>query len=174
MDRSKRPEMRSGRLESSSRARGARMSASLADAKTLTRELGELLAPGGGWQQQVSAIHRKLISPHFPWAVGDVTWSRVKTWFYGEARRIDYDHMVALKELKAAEEAQRAHEHFRASTSLVAAALAAEGTSLTCEQMEALERVAGRSAHVSRHHDARPGGLVRGMAGAGADLGGPL
>ncbi len=170
MGSSERPEKASRLLEFSSRARCALMS-SVADVKLLTRNIGDLLKPGAGWQEQVSAVHRALTNPHFEWAIRDLTWSRVKTWFYGEVRRIDYDHMVALRELKATEEATRDHNQFLAQTNRLAAALAAEGASLSSEQMEALARIARRSAHVSSDHDARQGGSAGGVAGAGAAFG---
>jgi hypothetical protein len=154
-------------FRSNGRRAGARMS-SVADVKPLTRELGNMFAPHEGWQQQVSAIHRKLTAPEFPWAIEDLTWSRVKTWFFGEVRRIDYDHMVALKELKATEEARREHRQFIATTNRMAALLAAEGTALSRAQLETLARLSGGQIGLPSDSDAGQGGEVRDLVGAGA------
>jgi hypothetical protein len=140
---------------------------SVAQVQPLTRELGGLFAPNQGWKVQVSAIHRKLIDPNFEWAIRDLTWSRVKKWFFGEHSRIDFDHMVALRELKALEEAKREHQTFIAATTKMAALLAAEGASLSRAQMDALARIASRSAHVSGDYDAGSCEQFRAVAGAG-------
>jgi hypothetical protein len=145
---------------------GARMS-SVAAVKPLTRQIAELLAPGQGWQQQVTAVHRELTKKSFEWCLGDLTWNRVKTWFFGEARRVDYEEVVALRELKAIEEARREHQTFIAATTKMAALLAAEGASLSRAQMDALARIAGRSSHVSGDHDAGPRERFRSVAGPG-------
>ncbi|WP_378952185.1 hypothetical protein [Mesorhizobium sp. ANAO-SY3R2] len=140
---------------------------SLADVKCITRELGDMLAPHRGWQEQVSAVHRELTKNEFAWSIPGLSWNRVKAWFYGEARRIDYEHMVALKELKATQEARREHLEFLAATNRMAALLAAEGASLSGAQLEALQRVASRQAHAASRPDKGSGGTVRGMVGAG-------
>ncbi|ESW92952.1 hypothetical protein NKL07_22015 [Mesorhizobium sp. C280B] len=152
------------------RRRGALMT-SVTAVQNLTRELGRMLAPSGGWQQQISAVHTKLVDPKFELAIKDLSWNRVKTWFYAEARRVDYDHMVALRELKAIEEAKRDHRDFIATTNRLAAALAAEGASLSRDQVEALARIASRPVDVPGDHDARSSGQVRGMADARASIG---
>ncbi|RWM29446.1 hypothetical protein [Mesorhizobium sp.] len=157
------------------RSRGQRMS-SVAAVRPLTREIGKLLAPDAGWQQQVTAVHRRLTDGEFEWHLEpkDLTWNRVKTWFFGEARRVDFEEVVALRELKALEEARRDHRNFIATTNRLAAALAAEGASLSRVQMEALARIASRPVDVPRDHDARSRRQVRGLADTGASLGGGL
>lgn len=147
---------------------------SLASVQPLTRELGGLLAPGQGWKQQVSAVHRELTKPSFASCLEALTWNRVKTWFFGEARRIDFEEVVALRELKALEEAKREQREFIATTNRLAAALAAEGASLSRVQMEALARIAGRPIDVPGNHDAGSSGALRGLACAGVPVGGRL
>lgn len=115
---------------------------SVADAQNITRTLGDMLAPHQGWQQKVSAVYRGLTSDEFEWRIDELSWNRVKSWFFGEARRIDYDHMVALKELKAHEEARRARLKLAATANILAAHLAAEGAPLDGRQMRALGRLA--------------------------------
>lgn len=146
--------------------RGARMS-SVAQVQPLARDLGNLFAPHEGWKAQVSAVHRKLIDPNFEWAIRDLTWSRVKKWFFGEHTRIDFDHMIALQELKLREEARREHQEYLAFTAKLAADLAAEGTSLSRRQLDALARVASRSAAVPSGHNSGSGGAALGMAHTG-------
>lgn len=142
---------------------------SVAQVQPLTRDLGNLFAPNEGWKVQVSTIHRKLTDPQFEWAIKGLTWSRVKKWFFGEHSRIDFDHMIALRELKSREEARREHNAFVAATSKMAALLSAEGASLSRNQMEALARIAGRSAHVPGDPDEGSSGAFRSMAGAGSE-----
>ncbi len=124
-------------------------------AQELTLELGALLAPEGNWKRRVSAVHAGLVDERFPLRLESLKWSRVKTWFYGEVRRVDHHEVVALQELKALREAQREHREFIATTNRLAAFLAAEGEALTGKQMAALGRIAGRQACVRRDHVAR-------------------
>lgn len=133
--------------------------------QSLSRELGALLHPHDGWKKQVSAIHRKLTDENFPWSI-DVTWNRVKSWYFAEARRIDWEERVALEQLKAIEEAQRDHKLFVATTTRLAAALAAEGAALTSRQMAVLESIAGERAGVPGNPDARQGSRTVSVAGA--------
>jgi hypothetical protein len=74
--------------------------------------------------------------------------------------------MVALRELKALEEAKREHQSFIAATTKMAALLAAEGASLSRAQMDALARISSRSSHVSSDHDAESCERLRSVAGA--------
>ncbi len=152
------------------RSRGQRVN-SVAAVRPLTREIGDLLAPGQGWQQQVSAVHRELTKKSFEWCLGDLTWNRVKTWFFGEARRVDFEEVIALRELKAREEAQLEHQQFIATTNKLAVALAAEGAALSRAQMEALARITGRPAHVQSDPYAGPRSALRGMAESGIAAG---
>lgn len=122
--------------------RGGLMS-SVATAQSLTKEIGDILAPGEKWKRQISAVHRALTSDHFEHALTGLTWSRVKTWFYGEARRVNYEEVVALRELRAIEEARRARLKLAATANILAAHLAAEGAPLDSHQMRALGRLAG-------------------------------
>jgi hypothetical protein len=115
---------------------------SVATAQLLTREIGDLLVPGAGWERQISAVHRELTSERRRWHL-DLKWSRVKAWYYGEARRIDYHEVLALKELRAEEEARRARLKLAATANLLAAHLAAEGAPLDGNQMRALVRISG-------------------------------
>lgn len=150
---------------SESRSQGRRVN-SVAAVRPLTREIGDLLAPNEGWQQQVTAVHRKLTDKKFDWCLENLTWNRVKTWFFGEARRVDFDELTALRELKAREEALREHQQFVAITHKLVVAMAAEGAAFSGAQVAALARIAGGSAdHASDYH-ARQGGTFRGMAGS--------
>lgn len=124
-------------------ARGRRTMSSVALAQEHSRELGKLLAPHQGWKAQVTAIHRAITSPGFEWRLENLTWNRVKSWLFAEARRVDYEEICALKELRAEQEARRARLKLAATANLLAAHLAAEGTPLDCNQMRALGRIAG-------------------------------
>ena len=139
------------------RTGGGRIMSSVAAAKFHTRALAEMLAPNGNWKEQVNAIHRRLADPKFPVQIERLTWSRVKSWLFGEARRIDWEKIKALEELRAAEEARRDRREFTAHTNRMAALLASQGASLTGEQMAVLARLQSRSDDVSRRADARPG-----------------
>lgn len=129
---------------SEARRQSGGLMSSVAPAQTLTRDLGEILAPGEKWKGQVSAVHRALTSPSFHHSLRSLTWSRVKSWFYAEARRVDYNEVIALQELKALEEARRAKLKLAATANLLAIHLAAEGTPLDSRQMRALSRLAGQ------------------------------
>lgn len=122
---------------------GGRAMSSIALAQEHSRELGRLLAPEQGWKAQVSAIHRAMTSREFEWRLENLTWNRVKSWLFAEARRVDYEEMRALKELRAEQEARRAKLKLAATANLLAAHLAAEGAPLDSNQMRALSRIAG-------------------------------
>ncbi|RWH31623.1 hypothetical protein [Mesorhizobium sp.] len=116
---------------------------SVATAQNLTQDIGALLAPGEKWKRQISAVHRALTSDKFEYALPKLKWSRVKAWFYGEARRVNYEEVVALRELRAIEGARHARLKLAATANILAAHLAAEGTPLDSRQMRALGRLAG-------------------------------
>lgn len=124
-------------------ARGRRIMSSAALAQKHSRELGKLLAPHQGWKAQVSAIHRAITSPEFEWRLENLTWNRVKSWLFAEARRVNYEEMRALEELRAEQEARRAKLKLAATANMLAAHLAAEGAPLDSHQMRALGRIAG-------------------------------
>ena len=123
--------------------RGRRIMSSVALAQEHSRALGKMLAPDEGWKRQVSALHRALTSRDFAWRLENLTWNRVKSWLFAEARRVDYEEMRALKELRAEQEARRARLKLAATANLLAAHLAAEGAPLDCHQVRALGRIAG-------------------------------
>lgn len=127
---------------------------SVATVQSLTKELGDILAPGEKWKRQISAVHRALTSDRFEHALTGLKWSRVKTWFYGEARRVNYEEVVALRELRAIEGARNARLKLAATANVLAAHLAAEGAPLDSRQMRALGRLAG-AVDLSGSGDAR-------------------
>lgn len=129
-------------FRSEERAEGRAMS-SVALAQQHSRELGKLLAPDQGWKAQVTAIHRALTSPQFEWRLPDITWNRVKSWLFAEARRVNYEEVRALEELRAEQEARRARLKLAATANILAAHLAAEGAPLDSHQVRALVRIAG-------------------------------
>ncbi|RWK65435.1 MAG: hypothetical protein EOR45_36105 [Mesorhizobium sp.] len=141
-------------FHSETRRPGGGLMSSVATAQSLTKELGTILAPGEKWKRQISAVHRALTSDQFEHALSGLTWSRVKTWFYGEARRVDYEEVMALRELRAIEEARRARLKLAATANILAAHLAAEGAPLDGHQMRALGRLAG-ALDLSGSGDAR-------------------
>lgn len=155
-DLSESPSALSESCSEGSTAGGCAMS-SVATAQSLTRGLAVTLSPNGNWKDQVSAIYRELIRPDFPIRLEKLTWNRVKSWLYGEARVIAWEEMRALEELRAIEEARRETREFAAFTNRLAIALAREGASLNRKQMAVLERITSRSAALSRDPDARPG-----------------
>jgi hypothetical protein len=144
-------------LESCSKAigEGGRLMSSVAAARTHTLAIGDILAPNAGWKEQVSVVFDGLTHPKFPHRLEGLTWSRVKTWFYGQARQVLWEEMRALEELRALEEARREQREFDAATHRLAIALASEGAALNRKQVAALERIKRRSAHVPRAADAR-------------------
>lgn len=137
---------------------------SVAKIHALSREVGPMLAPNKGWKAQVNAIHREITDKNFEHSLPGLTWNRVKSWFFGANRRVDYEEVVALEELKALEEARRDHQQFLATTNRLAAALASEGASLSRRQMEALARISRRSPHAAGDQDAGSRGNVVRMA----------
>ncbi|TIN36816.1 MAG: hypothetical protein E5Y10_22055 [Mesorhizobium sp.] len=139
---------------SETRQLGGGQMSSVATAQSLTRDLGDILAPGEKWKRQISAVHRGLTSDKFEHSIKGLTWSRVKTWFYGEARRVNYEEVVALRELHAIEEARRARLKLAATANILAAHLAAAGAPLDGHQMRALGRLAG-ALDLSGSGDAR-------------------
>lgn len=130
-------------FRSEASTRGGRSMSSVSLAQQHSRELGRMLAPHQGWKGQVSAIHRAITNPDFEWRLETLTWNRVKSWLFAEARRVDYEEMRALEELRAEQEARRAKLKLAATANLLAAHLAAEGAPLDGHQMRALGRLAG-------------------------------
>lgn len=130
-------------FHSEPRRLGGGLMSSVATAQSLTHDLGDILAPGEKWKRQISAVHRGLTSDKFEHALVGLKWSRVKAWFYGEARRVNYEEVVALRELRAIEEARRARLKLAATANILAAHLAAAGAPLDGDQMRALGRLAG-------------------------------
>jgi len=116
---------------------------SVATAQCLTKEIGQIMAPGGGWKSQISAVYNGLVDERFPLRLEALTWNRVKSWFYGEARTAEYHEVQALKELKALEEARRERLKLAATANRLAALLAAEGAPLDGRQIRALGRLSG-------------------------------
>lgn len=167
-DLSESPSASSESFSERSKAGGCAMS-SVATAQSLTRDLAHALAPTGNWKDQVTAIYRELIRPDFPIRLEKLTWNRVKSWLYGEARVIAWEEMRALEELRAIEEARREHREFAAFTNRLAITLAREGASLNRKQMAVLERIAGRSAAVPRSPDTRSGVARRYVAAPGRE-----
>lgn len=133
---------------------GGRRMSSVAIAQGLTIEIGKLVAPSGNWKKQISAVYAGLTDEKFPYRLKDLTWNRVKSWFYGEARRADYEEILALQELRAIEEARRARTKLATTAHILAAHLAAEGAPLDSNQMRALGRLSG-TLDLSRSGDAR-------------------
>ena len=115
---------------------------SVATAQELTRECGAILAPSLNWKDQVTAVHRALSSEHRHWKYRDLRWSKVKTWFYGEARRVDYHYVEALKELRAEEELKRAKRRIAADANILAAHHSQAGTPLDSDVIVALGALA--------------------------------
>lgn len=111
---------------------------SVAIAHELTRDVGEMLAPSSSGKVKLDLIYREL-SKWLP----RISRRRVRALFFGEAARVDYEEMHALKELRAEEEARRARLKLAATANLLAAHLAAEGAPLDSNQMRALGRIAG-------------------------------
>lgn len=123
--------------------RGGCAMSSVALAQSHSRVIGKLLAPNQGWKAQVSAIHRALTDESFAWRLDSLTWNRVRSWIFAEARRVDYEEVRALEELRAEQEAKRARLKLAATANLLAAHLAAEGAPLDSHQISALCRIAG-------------------------------
>ena len=121
---------------------------SVATIKLRTRELGNMLAPNCGWKRQVSAVHAELTRENFDFRLEHLTWNRVRSWFFGMCRRVDYEEMVAVLERTAIEEARREHKQFAAASARMAAALAAEGAALDGRQLAILARISGGPAHL--------------------------
>lgn len=122
---------------------GGRQMSSVATAQDLTLKIGELVAPGGNWKSQISAVYNGLTDEKFPLRLKELRWNRVKSWFYGDARQAQYHEVLALQELHAIEEAKRAKLKLAATANLLAAHLAAAGAPLDSNQMLALGRLAG-------------------------------
>lgn len=139
MFESKNLESCSRNVDSCSRAgRAARTMSSVAAAHELTRGVGDLLAPAASGKVKLDLIYREL-SKRLP----DISRRRVRALFFGEASRVDYEEMRALKELRAEEEARRARLKLAATANMLAAHLAAEGAPLDSHQISALCRIAG-------------------------------
>ncbi|MBE1208145.1 hypothetical protein [Aminobacter carboxidus] len=130
-------------LFSERRCQGGRIMSSVAIAQGLTRDIAGIIAPNGNWKDQISAVYEGLTNKEFSHRLKDLTWNRVKSWFYGEARRADYHEVLALQELRAIQEARRAKLKLAATANILAAHLAAEGAPLDGHQMRALGRLAG-------------------------------
>lgn len=111
---------------------------SVATAQELTRNVGDLLAPAASAKVKMGLIYREL-SKRLP----EISPRRVRSLFFGEAARVDYEEMRALKELRAEQEARRARHKLAATANLLAAHLAAEGAPLDSNQMRALGRISG-------------------------------
>ncbi|MBR2689219.1 MAG: hypothetical protein IKE42_15305 [Aquamicrobium sp.] len=149
--------------------------ASVTTAQDITLEISEMLAPNQGWKKQISVVFDGLTDPKFSHRLEKLTWSRVKTWFYGQARQVLWEEMRALEELRALEEARREQREFDAATHRLAIALASEGASFTRTQLAALERIKGRATAGSvvqlrpaSPRGSRPSVAVRNMAASGA------
>lgn len=139
MFESKNMESCSRNVDFRSRAgRAARTMSSVAAAQELTRDVGDLLAPTSSAKVKLGLIYREL-SKRLP----DISPRRVRALFFGEAARVDYEEMRALKELRAEQEARRAKLKLAATANMLAAHLAAEGAPLDCHQIRALGRIAG-------------------------------
>jgi len=126
--------------------KGGRFMTSVSTAQDITLELSEMLAPNEGWKKQISAVYSGLTDPKFAHRLDKLTWSRVKTWFYGQARQVLWEEMRALEELRALEEARHEQKEFDAATHRLAVALASEGASFTRAQLAALERIKSRTS----------------------------
>ncbi len=111
---------------------------SVAAAQEVTRDVGNLLAPSSSAKVKLVHIYREL-SKQLP----GISPRRVRALFFGEASRVDYEEMRALKELRAEQEARRAKLKLAATANMLAAHLAAEGAPLDSHQMRALGRIAG-------------------------------
>ncbi|TGP28233.1 hypothetical protein EN875_032265 [Mesorhizobium sp. M2D.F.Ca.ET.232.01.1.1] len=116
---------------------------SVATAQGLTHEIANLRAPGAGWKDQISAVYAGLTDKKFPSRLEKLTWYRVKSWFYGEARTANYHEVLALQDLRAIEEAKLARLKLAATANILAKHLAAAGAPLDSNQMRALGRLAG-------------------------------
>lgn len=122
---------------------GGRLMSSVAIAQNHTKALADMLAAGSGWKAQVTAVYAGLTDRRFARRLEKLTWNRVKSWLYGEARTVDHLEIMALQELRAIEEARRERLKLAATASRLAALLAAEGAPLDGRQMRALGRLAG-------------------------------
>lgn len=121
---------------------GGRIMSSVATTYKLSRELGKIVAPDGGWKDQVKAIHTRLTDEKFEHRLENLTWNRVRSWFFGENRRADYEEVVALQELKALEEARRARHELSSTIIRLEALLAAPVETLDCDHKRDLGRLA--------------------------------
>lgn len=113
---------------------------SVALAQQHSRELGKLLAPDQGWKAQVSAIHRAITNPAFAWRLQGLTWNRVRSWLFAEARRVDYEEVRALEELRAEQELRRARRQLAASAIILATHYEQAGETLARDEMLVLGR----------------------------------
>lgn len=111
---------------------------SAAIAHELARDVGDLLAPASSGKVKLDLIYRELTK-----RLPQISRRRVRALFFGEAARVDYDEMRALKDLRAEQEARRAKLKLAATANLLAAHLAAEGAPLDSHQVRALVRIAG-------------------------------
>ncbi|AMS41196.1 hypothetical protein [Aminobacter aminovorans] len=122
---------------------GERSMSSVVRTQLLTRDVAKILAPHQGWKKQVSAVHNALTNKKFEQRIEDLTWNRVRSWFFGEARRVDYEEVIALQELKAVEEAKRARRELGETIDRLEALLTAPAAGLGGEEVRELGRLAG-------------------------------
>jgi hypothetical protein len=126
-------------LESCSNAgkAGGRIMSSVAAAQHIMRDLGSMLAPDQPGKVRIDRIYRELSKSI------STTRRRVRSLFFGEARRVDFDEMVALETLKSLQEARRARSDLAAKANTIAAFLAAEGAPLDSRQIRSLRGLVG-------------------------------
>ncbi|TIR98835.1 MAG: hypothetical protein E5X19_05345 [Mesorhizobium sp.] len=103
--------------------KGRRMMSSVSAAHELTRGLGDLLAPDSPCKVKLDRLYRELTK-----RLPKITRRRVRALFFAEVARIDYEEMLALKELRAEEELKGARRQFAASAIVLASHYAEIGS----------------------------------------------
>jgi hypothetical protein len=141
--------------------RGSGSMYSVAAARTITQDLGRILAPDMPAKVRYEAIYRRLVD-----VLPDISLRRVRALHNGEVRRVDYEEMCALEETRTIEEERREHRQYLARTNRIIADLVASGSSLSGADMALLARVTGRSADLAGDPDQAAGAAGRGMAGS--------
>lgn len=118
---------------------------SVAEARSITEAIGSLLAPEMPAKVKYDRIYRELIKILPEDLRRSFTKRRVRSLHNGEARRINYEEMCALKELRAIEEARHEQLKLAATANKLAILLAKEGAPLDSRQLAALRRLAGNA-----------------------------
>lgn len=120
---------------------------SVAAAHQLTRGLGDLLAPEAPAKVKLDRLYRELTK-----RLPSITRRRVRALFFAEAARIDYEEMLALKELRAEEELKGARRQLAASAIILASHYAEIGATV---DRDALLEVSRRHGTLDLSRDGR-------------------